>query len=154
MSQFDPQAFLNATTTTVDEKRDPLPEMNPEDPNGLYTAIIGEIGSNSGEKDGKPWLQMKVPLKIQIPATMQETIGRKELTITDFVFIDLTEAGAIDNSKGRNNRRRIYREATGQNTPGQAWAPSMLQGRPVKVQIKHDLYNDAITEKVRNIFPS
>ena len=153
-SAFDPAAFLNATIDTQDEKRDPLPTMNPEDPNGLYTAIIGSVDAKGGEKDGKPWLQMVVPLRIQVPAALQAQIGRPEVTITDRAFIDLTESGAIDNGKGRNARRRMYREATGQNAPGQAWAPRMLEGRPVKVQIKHEMYNDAVQERVGNLFPA
>ena len=47
-SAFDPQAFLDAQTSEVNERRIPLPTENPADENGLYTAVVGEIGTASG----------------------------------------------------------------------------------------------------------
>jgi len=160
MSQFDPQSFLDATILDANEKRPPLPTECPGEPNGLYTAVIGEIKEpktgtiGKGERIGQPWISIPVPLRIQVPGEVQALGLPPELTITDGVFLDLTPQGAIDNGKGKNNRQRIYREATGTNTPGEPWNWRKLEGRLVKVKITHEEYNGATQERVGNIFPA
>lgn len=155
MSIFDPTTFLDTTISESNEKRPPLPALNPEDPLGQYMALIGEVVPKSGEKDGKPWLRMDVPLVIQVPASVQAQGLPPQLTLRDSVFIDMTPDGkGIDMGKGRNNRQRIYREAAGMNTAGQAWSWRMMQGKMVKVSVKHEMYNDAIQERAGNVFPA
>lgn len=154
MSIFDPSTFLDATISEANEKRPPLPTMNPDDPQGLFTAVIGEVAPKAGEKDGKPWLRMSVPLRVQVPSSLQANGLPPELTLTDSVFLDLTPEGTIDNKQGRNNRQRIYREAAGMNKAGQSWSWRMMQGQVIKIQVKHEMYNDAIQERVGNVFPS
>lgn len=158
-SQFDPAAFLDAQQTEVNEKRPPLPTENPDDPNALYTAVIGEISTQSGtigkgDRTGQPWISMVVPLKIQVPAVLQATGLPPELQITDRAFLDLTPQGSIDNGKGKNRAQKAYRDATGLNSPGAVFAWRMLQGRVVKVKIAHELYNDTIQERIAQILPS
>lgn len=158
-SQFDPNTFLDAQTTEVNEKRPPIPAENPEDSNGLYTAVIGEIKADSGtigkgENIGKPWVSMVIPLRIQVPASVQALGVPKELTLTDRAFLDLTPQGGLDNSKGKNRRQKDYRDATGTNVAGQPFAWRMLQGKIVKVKVTHELYNDAVQERVSSILPS
>lgn len=158
-SQFDPNKFLDAQQTEVNEKRPPLPTENPDSADGLYMAVIGEISTDSGtiskgEKTGQPWLSMIVPLRFQIPASLQATGLPPELTFTDRAFLDLTPSGSIDNSKGKNRAQRAYREATGTNKPGEAFAWRMLQGKVVKVRITHELYNEQIQERIAAILPS
>ena len=152
MSIFDPATFLDATISESNERRPPLAVMNPEDPQGHYVALVGEVVPKSGEKDGKPWLRMDVPLIIQVPASVQATGVPPQLTVRDSVFIDLTIEGTIDMGKGRNNRQRIYREAMGLNIAGQPFSWRMAQGKMLKVSIKHEMYNDAIQERVGNVF--
>lgn len=156
MSAFDPQAFLDAQQNEVNTKRPPLPTENPDDPNGLYTAVIGEIKPVSGiigkgDRAGQPWLQMVVPLRIQVPAAVQALGIPPEVTLTDRPMIDITPQGSIDNSVGKNRGQRTYREATGTNKPGEAFAWRMLQGKVVKVKIDHELYQDAVMERVKNV---
>lgn len=154
-SAFDPQAFLDATIDTPNEKRPPLPVENPASPDGLYTAIIGEVKMNSGEKDGKVWLQAAVPLTIDVPGQLQDALHlRPQLTLTDRVFIDLTPQGTIDGAPGANRRQRLYRDATNLNNPGDKFSWRMLQGKVVKVKVSHELYNDAIQERVANVLRS
>lgn len=153
MSNFDPQAFLDATQNEVNSKRPPVPENNADSPDGLYLALIGEITTRSGEKDGKPWLQMQVPLKLQLGAQTQAALNSgPESQLTDRVFINLTPSGTIDNAPGKNARQRAYREATGLNTPGFSWR--QLSGKMVKVRVKHDLYEGNIQENIAGIFPA
>lgn len=153
MSAFDPNVFLDAQQTEVNEKRPPLPTENPEDENGLYLAVIGEIKADSGtigkgERVGQPWVSMVIPLRVQVPASVQGMGLPPELTLTDRAFLDLTPNGSIDNSKGKNRQQRAYRDATGTNVPGEAFAWRMLQGRTVKVKIAHEMYEGATQEKV------
>lgn len=159
MSAFDPAAFLDATTTEVNEKRPTIPADNPDDPNGTYTALIGEIKTDSGtvgkgDNAGKPWISMVIPLKLQLPAAVQALGLPAEFQLTDRVFLDLTPEGGLDNSKGKNRGQRAYREATGMNKPGETFAWRMLQGKVVKVKLAHELYNGNIVEKISAVLPA
>ena len=159
MSAFDPNVFLDAQITEVNEKRPPLPAENPEDSNGLYTALIGEIKTDSGtigkgERIGQPWVSVLIPLKLQIPASIQAGGLPKELTLTDRAFLDLTTTGTIDNGPGKNRQQKAYRDATGTNAPGVPFAWRQLQGRVVKVKISHELYDGNIVERVSQVLPS
>ena len=156
MSAFDPNVFLDAQQTEVNEKRPPLPTENPDDENGLYLAVIGEIKADTGvigkgDRVGQPWVSMVIPLRIQVPPAIQALGLPPELTLTDRAFLDLTPQGAIDNAKGKNRQQRAYRDATGTNVPGEAFAWRMIQGRTVKVKITHELYEGAIQEKVGQV---
>lgn len=159
MSAFDPQAFLDAQTNEANEKRPTIPAENPADANGLFTAVIGEIKTDSGtiskgDNAGNPWISMIIPLKLQIPAAIQALGLPAEFQVTDRVFLDLTPQGGLDNSKGKNRGQRTYREATGMNKPGETFAWRMLTGKIVKVKIAHELYNGNIVEKVSQILPA
>lgn len=158
-SAFDPNIFLDAQTTEVNEKRPSIPVENPDDANGLYTAVIGEIKTDSGtigkgDNIGKPWISMIIPLKLQFGPAVQGLGLPAEFQLTDRAFLDLTPQGGLDNSKGKNNQQRKYREATGQNVPGEAWSWRMLQGKVVKVKIAHEIYEGNIVEKVSQILPA
>ena len=158
-SAFDPQTFLDAQTSEVNEKRPTIPADNPDDPNGCYTAMIGEIKTDSGtiskgDNAGKPWISMIISLRLQLSAAVQAIGLPADFQLTDRVFLDLTAEGSLDNSKGKNRGQRTYREATGMNTPGQTFSWRMLQGKVVKVKIAHEMYNGNIVEKVSAILPS
>lgn len=157
-SAFDPQMFLDAQQTEVNEKRPLVPTENPSDPNGLYRAVIGEIKTASGvigkgDRTGQPWVQMVVPLRLQLGPELQALGLPPEITITERPMLDITPQGSLDNGKGKNNAQRIYREATGLNKPGEVFAWRMLQGRTVKVKIKHEMYMDVPQEKIQQILP-
>jgi len=157
-SVFDPNIFLDAQITEVNEKRPPIPTENPDDPNGLYTALIGEIKTDSGvigkgDRIGQPWCSMVVPLKLQFPPAIQALGLPAEFQLTDRVFLDLTPQGSLDNSKGKNRGQKAYRDATGLNEPGTTFAWRMLTGRVVKVKVAHELYEGSIVERVAAILP-
>lgn len=156
-SAFDPVAFLSAQQTEVNEKRSLVPA-------GWYTAFIGGIKPENvkngtygkGDRIGQPWLQIRVPLRLQLAGVpnVPAELGA-EFIVTDGVFIDLTAAGAVDNGKGKNNRQRIYREAVRMNQPGQPFSWQAMEGRPVKVEVVHKILDDGrIVENVGNILPA
>jgi len=158
-SAFDPSVFLDAQVNEANEKRPPLPTENPDDPNGLYLAVIGEIKADSGtiskgENAGKPWVSMVIPLRIQVPPVIQALGLPPELTLTDRAFLDLTAQGGLDNSKGKNRRQKDYRDATGTNTAGVPFSWRQLQGKVIKVKINHELYQDQIQERPGAVLPS
>lgn len=158
-SPFDPNTFLDAQQTEVNEKRNLIPVENPDEEDALYLAVIGEITADSGtigkgDNTGKPWISMIIPLKLQLGAQVQALELPAEFQLTDRAFLDLTDQGSLDNSKGKNNSQRVYREATGLNQPGEAFAWRMLTGRMVKVRLVHEMYNDQIVEKIRQILPA
>jgi hypothetical protein len=156
-SVFDPNTFLDAVQTEVNEKRATIPADNPDASDGLYLAVIGEIKTASGiigkgERTGSPWLQMVVPLKLQLPAQVQALGLSPEFQLTDRPMIDLTPQGGVDNAKGKNNAQRIYRDATGLNKPGEPFSWRQMQGKMVKVRVAHELYNGNVVEKVAGVF--
>lgn len=158
-SQFNPETFLDAQVNEANEKRPPLPTENPENPNGLYMAVIGEIKTDSGtigkgDRVGQPWISMLIPLRIQVPSSVQGLGLPQELTITDRAFLDLNAGGGLDNSKGKNRRQKDYRDATGTNIAGVPWSWRQLQGKMVSVKINHELYQDQIQERVGAVLPS
>lgn len=154
MSAFDPESFLNATITEANEKRPPLPPENPDSPDGFYTATIGEVKMASGSKaDGSTWVQALVPLKLEIPFSLQDKLKlASTMTLTDRAFIDLTVQGSIDNAPGKNRRQRQYREATGMNKAGVAFSWGSLQGQIVKVKVENHEYNGEIQDGVAAVF--
>jgi len=159
MSVFDPNTFLDAVQTEVNEKRATIPADNPDSPDGLYLARVGEIKTASGvigkgERTGQLWLQMVVPLKLQLPAQVQALGLSSEFQLTDRPMIDLTAQGGIDNAKGKNNAQRIYRDATGLNKPGEPFSWRQMEGKMVKVKVAHELYQGNVVEKVAGVFPA
>lgn len=153
MSQFDPLAFLEAEFDEPNEKRPPLPVDNPAHPNGYYLATIGAPEPKTGDKDGKPWMSISLPLTLDIPQQLQDSMKLPPtLRLTDRVFIDLTEQGTIDNAPGRNRGQRMYREATGMNAKGVPFSWRKLEGRTVAIKMKHDLYQGNIQERVDGVF--
>jgi hypothetical protein len=158
-SAFNPEMFLDAQVNEANEKRPPLPTENPDSANGFYMAVIGEIKTDSGtigkgDRTGQPWISMLIPLRIQVPASVQGLGLPQELTITDRAFLDLNESGGLDNSKGKNRRQKDYRDATGTNVAGVPWSWRQLQGKMVNVKINHELYEGQIQERVGNVLPS
>ncbi len=77
-SAFDPTEFLDAPTSTVNERRAVVPVENPDTPDGLYVAMIGQVEMacgliSKGDRMGQPWLQAVVPLELQLTPTLQQT---------------------------------------------------------------------------------
>ena len=156
-SAFDPQAFLDAQITEPNERRANLPVDNPDAPDGLYTAVIGEVSAKSGaigkgDRIGQPWLSMVVPLRITIPAQVQNALKLPaEITLTDNVFIDLTPEGLMDNAPGRNRRQKEYRDALDLNKAGTPFSWRATTGRVVKVKVKQEMYDGLPQDRVATI---
>ena len=140
MSQFDPSVFLDATISELSIRRPPLP---------IGTEIVGVIGEpkvRSGQQKADPsktWTTVDLPIEIDLnsrPELKAVVGGIDKLVIMDGVMLDITPAGTIDQAPGKNGKMRKYREATGLNQPGVNFSFRMLQGRMIKVRIKHRMY--------------
>lgn len=154
-SQFDPNTFLDATTTEAATRRPPLPVENPVSPDGLYQGILGEpkFRSFAGTKDpSKTYLAFDIPVTIEVPSQLQDSMKlQPQVQLTGGGFVDVTEAGMLDWSPGKNGTARRYREATGTNVAGQTFNFRMLAGKPVRVKIVHDVYQGDIVDKIGNV---
>ena len=148
MSLFDPEAFLSTTTTEANEKRPPLPVEE-------YLAVIGKptARQSQGKKDPtKTYTFIDVPLTIEVPADLQGAMSLPpNVKVTDSFILDLTDAGSLDMSPGKNGGMRRYREALGMNRPGEAFSLAQMEGNAVRVRIKHELYNEEIQERVGGV---
>lgn len=149
-SQFDPSLFLDATTTEANTRRNPIPAGTD------VTATIGDLKPREWKKKDDPskgGIALDVPLEIDLTAypDLKAVVGADKVTLTDSIMLDLTEAGAIDNSPGKNSKLRRYREALGMNVPGQPFSPRAMTGRLIKVKIKHRTYEGELYDEVDSI---
>lgn len=146
---FDANSFLNMSTTEAnDTKLVPVPE-------GEYTAIATEVKADTWQSKADPskaGLKLLVTWDIDSPDLKQE-LGRDKITVRQDIMLDTTESGGLDMGKGRNIGLGKLREAVGLNVPGQAFAPSMIQGRAAKVLVKHRVVDDNIYAEVKAVAP-
>lgn len=150
-SLFNPETFLDATTTEESVKRPPLPA-------GLeLQALIKGIKTRAwqGKQDPtKGGIAADLTLEFDLtayPDIRQQQGGLDKVTIIDGIMLDLTENGNIDYAPGKNSKLRRYREATGLNVAGQAFSLRMFEGRMVKARIKHDPYEGEIYDKIESV---
>lgn len=167
-SAFDPTEFLDAPSSVVNERRAVVPVENPDSPDGLYTAMIGNVEMacgliGKGERVGQPWLQAVVPLELQLTPSLQQALGfdKPVFTVVDRPMLDLAPGatidamgklkGSLDNGKGKNRAQKAYRDALDLNKPGDVFSWRQVQGKLVKVRIQHEMYNGVPQEKVSNV---
>jgi hypothetical protein len=132
---FDANNFMSAVFEEAnDTKRTPCPA-------GEFQAMIEKVEPKTGiigkgERQGQAWGGLNVSYSVQDPAVLQ-LLGRDKCIVTDLVMLDLTPAGGLDMGPGKNIGLGRLREAVGLNQKGQPFSPMMLNGRFVKVAIKH-----------------
>lgn len=144
--QFDPNQFLDMELNQPSEKRPPLPV-------GDYNAVIGEVKAANWSKGEKSGTRLVVPLAVEVPPAVadQLRLNSSTITLTDSIMLDVTESGTIDMAPGKNSRLRMYREALDMNKPGDVFSPRKMQGRPVRIKLGQEIYNDNLQERVEGI---
>lgn len=156
LMNFDPNAYLEMSIDVPMEKRPPVPAavFFP----GSITAIKFEPWRSKEKVDEstgqlKEGIRLDVTIEIQIPADAKQQYGLTydKLTVTDGVMIDRNSSGGIDTTPGKNNRLRLYREATDLNRPGEVFKPVMLVGRSVSVKFRHEDYQGNIQERIDTV---
>lgn len=145
MSVFDSDSFLDATTQEALVRRPPLPVGSD------YIGTLGEPKTRKGEKDGKPWTAVDFPVEIDLstkPDIQKEMGGLAKVTLKVGVMLDINDGGMIDWGVGKNNRLRRLREAVGMNVPGQSFNIRAMQGRLVRVSVKHREHEGEMFDEV------
>lgn len=153
-SQFDPSQFLDSVTTDALTRRPPLPAGS------IWPATISSLKSRSWTKKDDPSkggiaVDIGYKLDISMDSTQVQNQGSSEVTLYDSFFLDTVPGTPnLDNSPGKNRALRLLREATRLNTPGQTFNLRMLEGRQVKVKIKHEPYEGEMYDKVDGVIPA
>ena len=147
-SQFDPNLLLDSAVTQAFVKRPPIPA-------GVeLIGSIGEVAITSGEKEGKPWIRLNVPVTFDLSQNAQVAAlltGFDKVTLSDGVMLDVTDQGMIDQSPGKNSRLRRWREALDMNQDGVPFSPRAMNGRTVKCRIKQDFYQGETYDRIDNM---
>lgn len=142
-SAFDPTQFLDAVTEEAATRRPPLPATQ------TYIGIIGKpkVRQSEGKKEsnrGEIYTFVDFPIEVdlnQYPDVKAQLGGALEkVTLNHGVSLHVTAVGAIDWAPGRNGGMRQMREAVGMNVPGESFAISRMEGRPIMLKIKHEEY--------------
>lgn len=151
MSNFDPASFMDATLTEPSTKRPPLPA-------GMdFIGIIGEPKPRTwtGKADPtKSGIAIDVPIEIDLtayPEVMSALGGATKVILQDGIMLDTKPTGEIDNSPGKNGKLRRYRESLDMNKAGEPFSFRMMQGRPIRVKIKHREYQGDLFDEVDSV---
>jgi hypothetical protein len=129
MSSFNPESFMNST---VSEANSTQYEQVPE---GEFPASIDTVTPRT-TGTGKALLSVK--WKVDDEAVRTQT-GMAEPSVFQTVWLDVTESGGLDFSRGKNVQLGKLRDALGQNAPGKPWSPGMLVGGVAKIRVKHSI---------------
>jgi hypothetical protein len=151
ISPFDPSQFLDASTTEASVRRPPLPV-------GEYQGTLGEpkFRQTEGKKDTNlgvryTWLDIPVTIDLTQYADLQASIGVDQVILTYSGRVDTSPSGGIDYGKGKSPGFRQIREATGLNQAGQPFTPRQLQGRVVRVRVKHEPYQGELIDNIDSV---
>lgn len=139
---FDTENFLNQTVDAeLSTNFEPVPE-------GEFPAHIEDVKARTTQNGA---VIMDVVWVVDDPAVAKQ-IGVENPKVRQSIFLDVTDSGALDTSKGKNIGLGRLREALGQNKPG-PWAPSQLLGQSAKVRVSHRLYEGNIYADVKGVAP-
>lgn len=131
MSAFNPESFMNASVTDANDTQ------YVQVPEGEFQATVDKVEAKVvGQENPRPILN--VMWKISDPVAQAAT-GRAENSVRQTIWLDVTESGGLDFSKGKNVGLGKLRDALNQNKPGQSWAPGMLVGGVARVKVKHSI---------------
>lgn len=130
-SDFNPEAFL--ASAVVDGE---LSTQTLNCPEGRYRAQVGDrIDARQVDTKNGVRTIVRVPWMILDDAVKAE-LERDTVIVTQDLWLDLDENGALDTGKGKNVDLGRVREAVGQNNlPG--WTFPSLRGQMAMVQVAH-----------------
>jgi len=142
---FDPDMFMSVQTDEASATHfEPVPEGE------NYIGVIKKVIPRN-PKEGMYILDIIWGID---DAALAERLNRQEVTCKQSVFLDMTDAGTLKAGPNSNVALGRLREAIGQNKPGQAWAPSMLEGGgPARLTVRHDIQGEDTYDKVVRVVP-
>lgn len=141
---FDPQAFLDASTSSAnDTKIIPVPM-------GEYFGIIEKVTPRQWQsKDGtQSGIALDITWAVE-DAAVKEFLGRDNVTVKQGLMLDLTTTGGLDTSTGKNVALGRLREAVGKNTPNEQFSFAMLPGLSAKISVNHRVVNEETYAEVK-----
>lgn len=151
MSIFDPSQLLDSTTTEALTKRPPLPI-------GDYVGVITDIQIRAWESkkpDAKVKSGFAADLKIEVDTTQyphaQEVVGIPKVILNAGIMLETNASGSIDWGQGKNGALRRYRDALGMNNPGESFNLRSMQGRLIRVKVKHREYEGEFYDEVDSV---
>ena len=152
-STFDPNAFLDATTTEALVKRPPIPVGTVLQ--GIITDAVARSWTSQKET-AKVKAGIAVDLKIEINLNaypdVKAIVGADTVVMTPGIMLDMKEDGkSIDWSVGKNGNLRRYREALDMNKPGEPFSIRQMVGRALLVKIKHRTYEGEFYDEVDSV---
>lgn len=139
MSTFNPVQFENTEfTDALDTTIVPVPE-------GDFPAVVKKYEIRTTQKGQ---VILDVSWTINDPEVTAAT-GRDENVVRQSLFLDITDHGTLDMSKGKNVQLGRLREAFGQNKPGKPWRFGDIVGQAALVKVTQrvndetgEIYND------------
>lgn len=143
---FDAQSFLDSSVTSAnDTKAVPVPQ-------GEYVAIVDKVVPRQWtSKDGtSSGVALDIFWSIEDAAVKAE-LGRDTVTCKQGIMLDLTPAGGLDVSKGKNIGLGRLREAVGLNKAGVAFSFSQLPGQMAKVKVSHRIDGEDIYAEIKGV---
>lgn len=137
-SNFDPTSFLDAPVNGASATAY-IPH-----PPGDFPAIISKLAVRQVE-DKQNIGQQRTLVDVSYEtddANAREVTGLPKPVVRQTLFLDLTEDGKLDMSKGKNVSLGRLREALGLNDPEKPFAFSQLYGQPCIVRVVHNPSKD------------
>ena len=139
MSTFDESAFMqNETTEQGSTQATPVPEND-------YVAVVKDIKPRPVKDDR---MILDVLWSIDDPEATKAT-GMPFPTVRQSIWLDITESGGLDMSKGKNIGLNRLRDAVGQNVAGKVWKPTDLIGQAARVTVKHRMVEEIVYADVK-----
>jgi hypothetical protein len=150
---FDPQSFLDSTTTEALVRRPPIPQGSE-----LIGLIVGAEARSwqSNKPDAKVKSGIAIDLKIEFDLTgypsIHSLVNTDKVILTPGIMLDMKDDGrSIDWGTGKNGTLRRYREALGMNNPGEAFSIRQMIGRPIRVKTKLREYQGDFFDEVDSV---
>lgn len=141
-STFNPDAFMTTTTTeSLSTQLLPWP-LNDDG----YTAAIKSVNIRTAKER-----QILDVVWTTDDEAVKKATGLPEPTVRQSIFLDLTDSGVLDVSKGKNIQLGRLREALGQNKAGKPWAPAQLIGAVAKLIVSHRMDGETTYTDVKSV---
>jgi len=143
---FDPQSFLESTVQGAnDTKIIPVPV-------GEYMGVIKEVKPRQWQsKDGSQTGVALDVLWFVEDANVKQYLDRPEVVVKQGIMLDLTPAGDLDMSKGKNIGLGRVREAIGMNDSSAKFSFTMLPGQSAKISVTHRISGEDTFAEVKGV---
>jgi hypothetical protein len=131
-------SFTDANETKFITVPEPQ-ELNKD--NYVATAKSVEAVSWQSRDGSKSGLKLHIGWAIDDPE-VSAIVGIESPVVYQDIMLDILPGGGLASGPGKNVSLGRLREALGQNVPGKAWSPTMIQGQVARVVVRHRVWED------------